>query len=177
MGRANTRTCLEKALELLALRAHFSRELEIKLQRRGYGAQEIEAALERLRELGMIDDPRTAATYVETRTQRAPAGRRLLQAELRRRGVAAAQTQEALGEVDEPALARDAAERFLRRRSRPGEDAQRRLAALARHLGSRGFGGAAIARVLEEQAGGEELAFAEDDGDEDALEGGEDDRG
>ena len=41
-------SCYRQAVALLAARAHFRRELETKLLRRGFGDQEVEEALDRL---------------------------------------------------------------------------------------------------------------------------------
>ncbi|MCL4838166.1 MAG: recombination regulator RecX, partial [Thermoanaerobaculia bacterium] len=48
--------CYDKALALLGARAHFRAELERKLARSGYGAEEIVAALARLAARGWLDD-------------------------------------------------------------------------------------------------------------------------
>ena len=56
--RASDR-CYDKALQLLALRAHFSAQLAAKLRQRGFLEGEIEDALSRLREVGYLDDTLT----------------------------------------------------------------------------------------------------------------------
>lgn len=148
------KSCFEKAVELLGRRAHFRRELEQKLLRRGYETDEIAATLGRLEEMKYLDDERTAGAFVEARVERAPAGKPLLKNELAKRGVARTVVDEALAGVDEKEAVKEAAERFLRRRHRPKESAVERQQALLRHLASRGFSGY-LARQAMEQLGSE----------------------
>lgn len=138
----------DKALELLTRRAHFRRELATKLGRRGYPEEEIDRALDRMTGYGYLDDRATARQWVEARLARGPEGRRRLAAELSRRGadseVAAEVLREVLPDDDRPA-AREAAERWLRRRS-----GSPKPEALARHLDRKGFSQGAIWEVLDE---------------------------
>jgi regulatory protein len=105
-----------------------------------------------------LDDERTAGAFVEARSERAPAGKPLLKNELARRGVARTIADDALAEIDEKLAAKEAAERFLRRRHRPKETEQERQQALLRHLASRGFSGYLARQAIENLAGGIELA-------------------
>jgi regulatory protein len=79
-------TSYQKALQLLATRAHFRRELEVKLRQRRYPEEEIEAALARLTEQGYLDDRATARVFVESRQERASEGWARLWSELIERG-------------------------------------------------------------------------------------------
>jgi regulatory protein len=156
-GSAPTKTCGQKALDYLSRRSHFERELERKL-RRGYDDDEVAETLERLRAQGFVDDRRTAAEFVRGRLARAPEGRRKLRAELARRGVTgdvAAEVLDELTEDDDTDLARQAAERWRRTRSRPGRAADLERAALGRHLAGRGFSERAIWSVLDDMPRGE----------------------
>jgi regulatory protein len=138
--------CYDKAVELLARRAHFRAELRQKLVARGYPDEEVEETLGRLVEEGYLDDRQTAAEFVEGRLARGPEGRRRLAAELARRGAPAAAIGDALDEKlpgDDLTAAREAAERFLRAGRRdPG--------ALARHLDRKGFSRRSILTLLDE---------------------------
>ncbi len=151
------KTCGQKALDYLSRRSHFERELERKL-RRAYDQGEVQATLERLRAEGYVDDRRTAGEFVRGRLARAPEGRRRLRAELVRRGVTNDVATEVLAELtddDDSDLARQAAERWRRTRSRPGRAAELERAALGRHLAGRGFSERAIYSVLDEMPRGE----------------------
>ena len=143
-------TCYNKALDLLSRRPHFRRELASKLFRRGYEEDEVEAALDRLEELRLIDDAQAARDFVESRTRREPVGRRRLLAELARRGApedAARGAVEALHPEDDLALAAEAAAAWQRRKAGKGKPE-----ALARFLERRGFSRRAIVSVLQEMA-------------------------
>ncbi len=153
------KSCGQRALDLLSRRSHFARELERKLHQRGYDEAEVEATLEKLRDQGLVDDRRTAAEFVRGRLARAAEGRRRLRAELTRRGVASDVITEVLEQEtddDDRELARRAAERWRRTRSRPGRDPQLERAALARHLAGRGFSERAVYAMLDELPSGDD---------------------
>jgi regulatory protein len=145
-------SCYDKAAELLAARPHFRRELAAKLQQRGYPADEIDAALDRLAEQGYLDERATAFAFVESRLARGE-GRARLRAELLRRGAPEDAAEEALGELtpeDDLPAAREAAERWRRQ---GGRDPR----ALARHLDRKGFSRRAIVAVLNASGNGLEI--------------------
>jgi len=146
-------SCHRKALDLLSRRSHFKRELERKLQQRGYDEGEVAETLERLRGEGLLDDQRTARELIRGRLARAPVGRLKLRADLVRRGVAKEIIDEALEAMtpdDDLELVREAAERWRRARERPARGAERNRAALGRHLAGRGFSRRGIFTVLHE---------------------------
>ncbi len=145
-----SQSCFDKAAELLARRAHFRRELELKLRQRRFPPEEVEATLERLAGLGLVDDAATARAFVAERLRRGGEGARRLRAELERRGAAAEAIEASLAElpVDENEAATAAAARWRRGAGR--KDA----AALARHLERKGFSRRVIFAVLETSAAG-----------------------
>jgi regulatory protein len=138
-------SALDKATELLARRAHFERELAVKLAQRRYPPEEVAAALARLRELGYLDDERTSRELVDSRLRRGGEGKRRLAAELARRGAPSESIRETLAEItpdEELERARAAAQSFLARSGR--------REVLPRHLDRKGFSRRAIVTVLEE---------------------------
>jgi regulatory protein len=140
----------ERALRLLAQRAHFEAELAGKLAARGYPPEEVAGALARLRAEGYLDDRRSAAEFAAERLRRKPWGRSRLRRELAARGVNGALAAEVAAEEvpeDDREAAREAARRWLRRRPPRGGDPR---AALARHLERQGFSRRAIFAALEE---------------------------
>ncbi|HVF58628.1 MAG TPA: regulatory protein RecX [Thermoanaerobaculia bacterium] len=140
--------CYQKAVQLLGLRPHFRRELEVKLARRGFPAEEVEAALDRLTDHGYLDDLKAARGFAAQRLARGE-GRVKVRAELLRRGAAPEAAEQAVAEVlpeDDRAAALAAAARW---RARGGEDEQ----ALARHLQRKGFSRRAIVAALRQEAG------------------------
>jgi regulatory protein len=146
-------SCYDKAVQLLASRPHFRRELQAKLGQRAFSPEEIGEALDRLSAQGYLDDRRTAVAFVEQRLERSSEGRLRLKAELEKRGAPAAAVEEALATLpeDDLAPAREAAERWARLHPRGNP------AALARHLARKGFSRRAIFAVLDKRPGGEGL--------------------
>lgn len=142
--------CWNKALDLLARRSHFRRELEAKLASRGYGEEEVSETLERLAERGWLDDRKTARELVSQRLERGPVGRARLLAELGRKGVDAELAKEVVADLvpdDDRQAARQAARVWL---ARHPSDLSAQPAALARHLERKGFSRRAIFTALEE---------------------------
>jgi regulatory protein len=147
-------SCYDKAVQLLALRPHFRRELEGKLARRGYPPEEVEAALERLGQQGYLNETETARSFVAGRQSRGGEGRSRLKAELVKRGAAGEAIESALEDLtpeDDLAAAREVAAKWAR-------GGKSDLQALARHLQRKGFSPRAIVAVLQEIPAGEEAA-------------------
>ena len=78
---------LEIALRFLGTRPRTRWELERRLRAAGASDEVLDAALVRLAELGYLDDDAFARYWAEQRDRHAPRGRRLVEAELRQRGV------------------------------------------------------------------------------------------
>jgi regulatory protein len=137
----------DKAVQLLGSRPHFRRELQAKLAQRGFPAEEIEEALDRLAAQGYLDDAKTAAGFVEQRLARNAEGRLRLKAELEKRGAAPEAIESALADLPDDDLepARDAAERWARLHPRG------KGSSLAQHLARKGFSRRAIFAVLTER--------------------------
>ncbi len=136
----------DKAVQLLASRPHFRRELEAKLRQRGFPSEEIEETLGRLTDQGYLDDRAAARSFIEGRAAKGE-GRARLKAELARRGAPEEAIEEALSELtdeDDLPRAREAAEAWRRK---GGTDPR----ALARHLDRKGFSRRAIFALLNGQ--------------------------
>lgn len=149
-------TAYAKAVQLLAARPHFRRELQVKLAARGFDEDEVQAALDRLAAQGHLDDAKTAADFVAYRQESKGEGRHRLRAELQRRGADSDAIDQALSSLPDDDLepARVAAGEWSRRRSlAPGRFSERDRAALARHLERQGFSRRAIFAVLNEAGG------------------------
>jgi regulatory protein len=135
------RSVYQIALDLLSRRDHFRSELEEKLRRRNLPENEIADAIARCERLGLIDDLRIAERFVEVRAASRGWGPRRLVAELRQRGVPAADA-ESIARLP-PGLADEAVKTALRRielRAPEGwwRDGQRR-ARMVSSLITRGF--------------------------------------
>jgi regulatory protein len=135
-------------VRLLAARAHFRAEVARKLAARGYPAEEIAPALDRLSAEGYLDDAAAAKGFVAARLGKGALGRARLAAELQARGAGPEAVEAALAELpsDDLPAAREAAARYVRsERSGKGDPA-----ALARHLSRKGFSRRAIVALLRE---------------------------
>ena len=143
MGEPSLR---ERALRHLARRDHSRAELTRKLAAHG-DANEIDAVIERMGELGLQSDERYAEAIVRGKAARFGAAR--LRSELARRGIDRDRIDEALaGECVESEAER--ARAVLRGRfSSPPADA-REWARQARFLQTRGFAPELIRKLLKE---------------------------
>ena len=157
---------MEVAARYLAARPRTRWELERRLRRAGASDAVISSTLERLAALGYVDDVGFARWWAEQRDRHSPRGRRLVEAELRQRGVLRGVLEELRdGELAEPALdhetlptsetdrARVALERHLR--GRPLPDDHKALQRLGMFLVRRGFNIETVRATLR-QAGDDE---------------------
>jgi regulatory protein len=138
---------LNAATRFLETRARSTHEVRRRLTEAGYRSELIEGAIDRLLELGMLDDEAFARTWVESRDRARPRGEIALRRELALKGVERAVVDAVLterrgGEDDGRAPASDAvaAARLLERHARslgrvadPRVRRQRAYALLARN--------------------------------------------
>jgi SOS response regulatory protein OraA/RecX len=87
---------LAAAARLLEARSRSRDETRRRLRDAGYRADLVDAALDRLSELGYLDDDVFARAWVESRDRARPRGSRALRDELRRKGVTAVDAEAAL---------------------------------------------------------------------------------
>ncbi|TFG66976.1 MAG: RecX family transcriptional regulator [Gemmatimonadales bacterium] len=143
---------LEAAFRLLAYRARSRIELERRLRRSGYPAPAVDAAVVRCMELGYLDDRSFALAYVRDRLKLRPRGRRVLAAELCRKGVeqedAAAAIEMAFAEADlgEAELAHQLAQKRVHSLAGLAQPVARRR--LTAYLARRGFPPAIIREAV-----------------------------
>ena len=137
------------ALRKLTTRAHTRHELDKALQAKNVPQIVKETVLDRLQEVGLVDDTSFAADWVASRQQRRHLSRRALRRELEAKGVERSDIDSALETVDrdaELAAAQELVERKQAAMSALSRDVQqRRLAGL---LSRRGFDTAVITQVL-----------------------------
>lgn len=141
------------AVRILTKRAKSGGELRLKLREYKYEQEAIEWTIERLTELGILNDEEYARMVVRSQLSRKPAGRRFLQGKLREKGIDQATSDRVLDELlddrDTMADARKIAEQAARSisdRYEPEVRARRISGRLAR----RGFDFDVIRRILEE---------------------------
>jgi len=90
----------EVCLRLLTDRARSRAELAAKLAQKGFAADVADRALDRLVEVGLIDDADFAQQWARSRHLHAGKGKRAIALELRRKGIDAADAAAALDEID-----------------------------------------------------------------------------
>lgn len=149
----------EAALNSLDLCARTRRELERSLLARGYVAPAVDAALDRLRKSGLIDDRRYAERAVEVNVGRA-VGVYAVRRKLRAKGVSDEDAEAALGALDDAQqaeAARRAAQGLVRRYA--DLPAREGRAKLSQALARRGFAWDAVREAVD-------AVLAEDDWDE-----------
>ncbi len=115
VAASRTIECYDRALDALARRSRSRRDLERWLLERDYPAADIESALARLEELGLLDDAEFARGFAHRRLTGQGYGPRRVAAELARKGVARTIVDEVLGELRE---------RSAEAASEAGEDAE-----------------------------------------------------
>ncbi len=158
IGEAEKEAAHAVALDLLSKQDYSVAEVKRRLTARGFPDDMAKAECGRLVAAGLLDDGRLARGYVDARLAARPSGKRLLQAELARRGLDRNAIQAALaaaprgGSTEELELARRAADERLRRR--PATDdrdvLQREHRLLVDFLLRRGFGYQTAERAARE---------------------------
>src|SRR5262245_64176827 len=87
---------LDAAMRFLEVRARSVAEVRRRLISAGYRSDLIEGAIDRLTELGILDDEAFARSWVESRDRARPRGERALRSELALKGVDRAVSDEVL---------------------------------------------------------------------------------
>jgi regulatory protein len=128
-------------LRLLTARARTRAELEGQLTKRGYSDDVSARVLDRLTDVGLIDDSDFAEQWVRSRRVNAGKGKRALAAELRTKGVDNEVITAALADIDAGAE-RERAEQLVSdklRRERNTEDEAKLTRRLVGMLARRGY--------------------------------------
>jgi len=137
-------------LQLLARRDLSIEQLKARLLDREHTPEDIDAAIEQLKESGALDDARVARAYAETALKVKGRGRLRIQRELSEMGipreVAAAALADAFGDIDERGLIAKAITKKLR--GKPKIDTPAAYARLYQFLMRQGFSPAAVSAAL-----------------------------
>lgn len=138
------------ALNLISFRPRASGELQRKLREKGYPPEAAEAAVQRMLELGYLNDVDFADRWIENRQEHKPRSRMMLQQELMQKGVDRDLIRDALDdvEIDEVSDALQLAQK--KAASMSGLDQATRHRRLSGFLGRRGYGFDVIRKVLEQ---------------------------
>ena len=137
---------LQQAMLLLSYRARSESEIRRNLRKHEIPEEVIEETLARLRQDGLANDDQFARAWVENRSTFRPRSRRMLAMELRQKGLADETASAALDEIDDEALAYEAAQKKAARfATLEWQDYRKKL---SEFLARRGFSYAVIAPVV-----------------------------
>lgn len=144
-------------LRLIAARELSEADLRARLVDREHPAEEIDAAIERLKETGAVDDRRVARAYARTASKVKGRGRLRVARELQQMGIARDVITEAVaevfGDIDERGLIDRAIQKKLRGGKKPTTVQER--ARLYQYLMRQGFTPAAVSAALRKLGGGQ----------------------
>jgi regulatory protein len=149
---ADIEAAYRTALRCLELRSYGRKDLARRLQRKGHSRPAVEAALERIAALGLLDDGAFARLYVQTRAPRGRGPSRLI-GDLLSMGVERALIDRAISEEwpegsDRTTMPQAlATKRAAQLGTLPRQTKRRRLLA---YLARRGFSGRDVTQMVEE---------------------------
>jgi regulatory protein len=143
----------EICLRLLTARPRTRAELWDALARKGIGADTAEAVLDRLEEVGLVDDGAFAEMWVHSRHANSGLTRGALVTELRRKGVDEAVARDAADDVDS-AAEEERARELVRKKLRGQATARDEATAMRRLVGMlarKGYPQGLVIRVAREE--------------------------
>jgi regulatory protein len=143
----------EAALHFLAYRARSEQEVRDRLKRGAFSPEAIDATIVKLNEWRYLDDADFARRWVESRAHGKPRGQRLLQQELRQKGIDAETSKQVIAEadLDEVSAATELARKRLS--SMAGEDPLAIKRKIGAYLARRGYGFDVVRQALERATG------------------------
>lgn len=135
------------AVNLLGYRPRSQGEMEQHLQRKGFSANAIQVAIERLLREKYLDDAAFGQFWVESRERFRPRSAHALRYELRQKGVERAVIDEVVSTIDEESAAWTAIENRLSRWQ--GLERQAFVHKVSSFLARRGFGYALVRQTVD----------------------------
>lgn len=158
---AGSMSPMDYAMKYLTLKDRTVSEMQAYLDEKDFGEADVDATIERLRELGLLDDRRYAQRFVETRLATKPVSRRHLYEQMKGHGIAEEHIREAMELADvetERENALSVAHKFARQFA--SLEPEKRRARVLSRLQARGYS-YDVARNALEQALSEEDAWSE----------------
>lgn len=152
----------EYAVQLLGIRGYSSGDLRAKLRLKAAQAADIDATIERLQDIGYLNDQRYAESFAAARVENEGFGRMRLLTELRARRISGNLADRAVAQALEGRPEAELIDAYIERRmaSLVGagliED-ERKLASAYRRLRRAGFASGAILSALKRKAARPEL--------------------
>jgi regulatory protein len=142
-----------EALRFVSRRPRSRKEIELKLEDKGYGEDAVARTIQKLAEQKIIDDEQFASMWTEHRLFSQNKGRRWVQQELQQKGLSKEHIQEALSNVDEDAELKaaynTAKKKWLSTEGEPFERKQKLAAFMLR----RGYPSSMVNTVLKQVTG------------------------
>ena len=148
------KSALEASFDYLSARPRTIREMEDHLDQLNYGEVEVYEAVERLKELGYLDDGRYARDFIASRLSTKPVSRRKLREQLLGHHIDSGIVDEAVGELGEEsdyAAALEVAEKFYRQFE--GREEKERCQRTMKRLVGRGYPYGVIKAAMEKVCG------------------------
>ena len=139
---------VDRAVRFLSYRPRSITEVRRNLAEKKVDDVVIDATIERLKNLGYLDDRSFAAYWVENRDQFKPLSQRALRYELRQKGIADSIIKGVLDDLDEAGAAYRAAQSQVRRHRHKTHDEFR--AKISAFLQRRGFGYDVIREAVDQ---------------------------
>jgi regulatory protein len=139
--------CLNAALHYLSYRPRSEAELRQRLYRRGFDGDNVEAAINKLREQGLANDMAFAEFWKDNRQSFRPRSRWLTKLELRQKGVSENIIDQVVADVDDKDNAYRAA--IAKAHSLPTTDYHDFRLRLGEYLKRRGFSYGVISHTVE----------------------------
>ena len=146
-GKDRLQRCFNAAIRFLGYRPRSEAEIRQRLLRHGHNSENIENALARLKEQGLVDDMAFARYWKDNRETFSPRSQRMTKLELRRKGLSSEIIEQVIGEIDERDSAYRAALKRAPRLSTSEYQAFRQR--LGTYLGRRGFNYNIIKEITE----------------------------
>ena len=142
---------MDYAMKYLTTRYRTESEMIAYLDSKDFGEADVDATIERLKSLGLIDDERFAKRFVETRLATKPISQRHLFEQLRAHGLSEEHIEAALAQTDEDTESENALSiaRKFARQFRDLEPQKRRERVFSR-LQARGFSYDVSRRAVEQ---------------------------
>ena len=147
----------EYAVKSLGARAYSTGDLKARLRMRAANAADADAAIERLKDIGYLDDRRFAESYAAARVENEGFGRMRVVQDLRARRIAGETAEQAVEQALGDKAEDELIDAFIARRmastfaAGPVED-ERKLAAAYRKLRRAGFTSGGILKALKRVA-------------------------
>lgn len=142
-----SQNCLDAALRYLSYRPRSETEVRQRLRQRGFDDDVVVKTMNILEERGLVDDVAFAQFWKGDRLSFSPRSRKLVQLELRQKGVSAELAAEVTGDLDDETSAYTAGLKRVHSLASLDYDEFRRR--LFGYLRRRGFGYEVVSRVVE----------------------------